>query len=115
MSNKSDFDAITKGFISYLEKSGQLAKLPHLAKEQVQASRVLFDPNLAVVQTVIKLQPQEIKSLQNQLETIFKRPIKITNNINPNLLGGMYIRIGDQIIDLSLKSKINSVKEKLLV
>ncbi len=115
MSKKSDFDTITKGFISYLEKTGQLSKLPNLAKEHIHASRTMFDPNLAIVQTVVKLTSQEIKALQTKLEAIFSRPIKVQNRINSDILGGMFIRIGDQIIDLSLKTQINEVKQKLLV
>ena len=110
---KSDFDVVTKGFIQYLEKTGQLSKLPHLAKEQVQASRSLFDPNLAIVQTVVKLESAELKALQVKLETKFNRPIKIVNRINRNILGGILIRIGDEIIDLSLKNRIKKVKDKL--
>lgn len=110
---KSDFDIVTQGFIQYLEKTGQISKLPHLAKEQIHLSRTLFDPNLAIVQTVIKLDPQEITTLETKLSSIFKRPIKVTNKINRRLLGGLLIRIGDQILDLSLRSKIKAVKEKL--
>jgi len=113
MAQKSDFDDITKGFIQYLEKTGQLSKLPHLAKQQIHASRSLFDPNLAIVQTVVKIDSQDLSEIQKRLEKVFNRPIKAINRIKPKILGGMVIRIGDQIIDMSLKSRIASVREKL--
>ena len=64
---KSDFDVITKGFIQYLEKSGQLHKLPVLAKDHIRLSRTLYDPNLAVVQTCVPLSQVDQKALVTQL------------------------------------------------
>lgn len=112
-SKKSDFDVITKGFISYLEKTGQLSKLPHLAKESINASKTLFDPNLAIVQTVIPLDPKSIGQIEAKLKTVLNRPIKVIAKINKDILGGMLIRIGDQIIDLTLKSRIKNIKHQL--
>jgi len=110
---QSDFDSITRGFIQYLEKTGQLSKLPHLAKEQLNLSRNLFDPNLAIVQTVIKLESKEKAAIRQKLESILDRPIKVKNEINKKILGGMLIRIGDQIIDTSLRSRLKALKQKL--
>jgi len=69
---KSDFDLVTKGFLQYLEKSGQLGKLPQLAKEHIRLSRTMMDPNLAIVQTVIPLTKQEKQTLAAKLEKLFK-------------------------------------------
>lgn len=111
---KSDIDAITKGFLAYLEKTGQLAKLPDLAKRQVQASRTIFDPNLAFVTTVVPLDATESRLLQKKLEQLLDRPIKIKNQLDPRILGGLKIRVGDEIIDMSLKNRLSELKESLL-
>lgn len=111
---KSDIDAITKGFISYLEKTGQLSKLPYLAKEQVQASRTLFDPNLAFVTTVVKLQAKEIDLLKTRLEKLLDRPIKIKNQLDATIIAGLKIRVGDEIIDLSLRHQLGLLREELV-
>lgn len=113
MSRKSDFDLITQGFIQYLEKTGQLAKLPHLAKEQVHLSRTLFDPNLAIVSTVVMLDSSQIVALETKLKRLFNRPIKVKNLLDPQILGGLLIRIGDEIIDLSLKYSLASIRDHL--
>lgn len=110
---KSDFDLVTKGFLQYLEKSGQLGKLPRLAKDHIRLSRTLMDPNLAVVQTVVPLSEAEKKSLSVKLETLFKRPIAIQNRLNQDILGGMLIRLGDQIIDTTLKTRIQELQIQL--
>ncbi len=110
---KSDFDLVTKGFLQYLEKSGQLGKLPQLAKEHIRLSRTLMDPNLAIVQTVVPLTQEEKKSLSTKLAHLFKRPIYIENRVNKDVLGGMFIRLGDQVIDSTLKSRIQELHEQL--
>ncbi len=110
---QSDFDLITQGFIQYLSKTGQLGKLPHLAKESIRASRTMMDPNLAIVQTVVPLSAGEKKSLQTKLESLFKRPINIQNRINKDILGGLFIRLGDQIIDATLRSRLVSLRQQI--
>ena len=112
---KSDFDLVTKGFLQYLEKSGQLGKLPQLAKEHIRLSRTMMDHNLAIVQTVIPLTKQEKQTLAAKLEKLFKRPIYVENRINQDILGGMFIRLGDQVIDSTLKSRIEQLREQLMV
>lgn len=110
---KSDFDLVTQGFIQYLEKSGQLHKLPHLAKDHIRLSRSLYDPNLAIVQSAVPLSPQDKKLLSSKLEHIFHRPITIENRINKDLIAGLFIRLGDQIIDLSVKTRLLRLKDQL--
>jgi F0F1-type ATP synthase delta subunit len=47
------------------------------------------------------------------LETQFKKQIKIKEEINKNLLAGIKIKVNNQVIDYSVKSKIDSMREKL--
>lgn len=110
---KSDFDLITQGFLQYLEKSGQIGKLPKLAKDQIRLSRTIMDPNRAVVQTVVLLTNEEKKALEKKLESVFQRPITIENRVNKDIVGGMFIRLGDQVIDATLKARIEKLQEQL--
>ena len=110
---KSDIDPITKGFLCYLEKSGQLGKLSKIAKDFIRLSRTTVNPNLATVETVVSMTTAEKKSLSAKLQTVFKRPITVDNRLNKNILGGMLIRVGDQVVDVTLQTRLSSLQEKL--
>lgn len=111
----SDFNVITKGFIQYLEKTGQLEKLPALAKEQVQLSRTRFDTNIALVTSAVALDDTQLHNLKARLKSMFQRPITIRPKVDSHILGGMIIRLGDQIVDLSLKSRLKELEEQLTI
>lgn len=62
------------------------------------------------IETVILLSPAQI----SKAKKIVEKRVKITKiiiNINPEILGGFKLKIGDEVWDESLMGKINQVKE----
>jgi F-type H+-transporting ATPase subunit delta len=62
------------------------------------------------IETTIALSPAQVK----RMKKIVEKKVKITKvlvNINPEILGGFKLRIGDQIWDESIQGKIQQVKE----
>lgn len=65
------------------------------------------------IETTIPLSSAQIK----RAKKIVERRVKITKvlvSINPEILGGFKLRIGDEIWDESLVGKINQVKEAIV-
>lgn len=64
------------------------------------------------IETVVPLSPTQIK----RMKKIVEKKVRITKvlvNINPEILGGFKLRIGDGIWDESIVGKINQVKEAI--
>lgn len=55
-----------------------------------------------------------VEKIKTRLEQRFKRKIKLTTHVDPTLIGGGVVKIGDQVIDGSLKSKLNDLSKHLL-
>jgi F-type H+-transporting ATPase subunit delta len=55
-----------------------------------------------------------LEKIKSRLEQRFKRKVQLTAHIDPTLIGGGIVRIGDQVIDGSLKSKLNELSKHLL-
>ncbi len=106
-------DAITRGFIKYLDKTGQLQLLPELARRYLRASKIKFDPHIASIQVPVPLNPTQVANLSDTLGQLFHRPIKVITQIRTDLIGGMFIRVGDKVIDLSLKTKLDTLENAL--
>jgi len=103
-------DTITRGFIKYLDKTGQLQLLPELARRYLRESKIKFDPNVAKVQAPIRLTSIQIEALTDVLSQLFQRPVQVTSGVRPDLIGGIFIRVGDKVIDLSLKTKLDTLE-----
>ena len=106
-------DTITRGFIKYLDKTGQLQLLPELARRHLRESKIKFDPNVAKVQAPVRLTKTQVETLADTLSQLFKRPVQVTPGVRPDLIGGIFIRIGDKVIDLSLKTKLDTLENRL--
>ena len=76
---------------------------------------LLNEENITVaeIETAYELGSKQKEQLSNMLEAQFKKQIKIKEEINTNLLAGIKIKVDNQVIDYSIKSKIDSMREKL--
>lgn len=64
------------------------------------------------IETTISLSPAQI----SKMKKIVEKKVKVTKvlvNINPEILGGFKLRIGDEIWDESIAGKIQQVKEAI--
>ncbi len=53
-------------------------------------------------------------NLQGQLNTLFKADVRMTIDVNPDLIGGFVLRVGDQQYDASLLSGLKRMKRQLI-
>lgn len=65
------------------------------------------------VETVIPLSSTQIKEMKKIVEKKV-RITKVLTNINPRILGGFKLRIGDEIWDQTILGKLNQVKEVIV-
>ena len=104
---------IVSGFLSYLKKTHQFHLLPQLAQEQLRQAKLQLDADTAIVHTALPLSSPQTAKLQTTLSHIFSRPIKVKNHLNPQLIAGLRIKVGDKLIDLSLSTKLEHLYEQL--
>ena len=69
--------------------------------------------NIKIV-TAYKLSAQDLKNVIRKLEIKYKTKFQPEIVIDPALLGGVKIIIGDQVLDGSVKSRIDRLKSSLL-
>lgn len=67
----------------------------------------------ASVESVIPLTDEQLGALSQNLEKITGKQIVLISSINPTLVGGLVVKMGDQIIDGSVKFKLEGMLEGL--
>lgn len=113
MLNPKNLDQISRGILRYLEKTGQINLLPALVETFSRQVKDQTDFQLAHLTTTIPLTDSQLSDLKSALVKLFHQPIKVKSQIDPNLIGGLTIRLGDQLIDLSLKSQLDQLHHQL--
>lgn len=67
-----------------------------------------------VVYSIRKLTEKEHAKIEESVGQRLNSKVILKNYINPNLLAGVRIIIGDTVIDASMQSKLNQLKSQLL-
>ena len=69
---------------------------------------------VAKVKTVVDLKDDEKKSLVLQLEKKYNKKILLEEEIDESIIGGVYVQVGNEVIDGTVKSKIDEMKKLML-
>lgn len=67
----------------------------------------------AVVESAVALSEDQLSSLAEKLSQATGKKIVLENNVNPDILGGLIVKVGDKVVDGSVKMKLNEMKDNL--
>lgn len=68
---------------------------------------------VAMVTSAAPLTDQQLDRLKNVLRGIYNRAISLQVEVDPDVLGGLVVRVGDEVIDGSVASKLARAKQDL--
>ncbi|EPQ57403.1 F1 complex, OSCP/delta subunit of ATPase [Gloeophyllum trabeum ATCC 11539] len=114
---KEPVSDITKNLFSVLSENGRLAETQGVI-EGFNELVAQYKGELTVVVTSANPLPRETLS---RLESTLKqsqaaqqaKSLKITNKVNPSILGGIVVDFGDKTIDLSVQSRVTKLNNLL--
>lgn len=67
-----------------------------------------------IVRTVVPLLDEELKQLKDIFEKKYEKIILFDTQIDKSILGGVYVKVGNDVIDGTVKSKIEEMKDLML-
>ncbi len=102
-----------RNFISLLASKGHLHYLPEILDELNRLSRGGAARRVANITTAVPLTEEEKSALQARLIARFGPDLDFRYNVDPEILGGVIIRIGDKVIDGSIAGRLESLRERL--
>ena len=70
-------------------------------------------PSLAEIASAFPLDDAALATLKADLEARFKARLNVTVSIDPELIGGVRIAVGDEVIDASVRGKLANMAAAL--
>ena len=67
----------------------------------------------AVVYSAFPIEPAALADVIATLETRFKRKLNATLQVQPELIGGIRVVVGDEVLDTSVKARLEQMKAAL--
>lgn len=67
----------------------------------------------ATIVSAQSLTESQLNLLKEKIEKKFKSKVDIKEEVDPELLGGLQIKTGDEVMDYSYRGKIEGLREKM--
>jgi F-type H+-transporting ATPase subunit delta len=83
------------------------------AEELSELAAARRDRYVAHVRTPVRLAPAQEQRLSESLSSLYGRPISLQVELDPDLLGGLVVRVGGELIDGSVSGKLAAARRKL--
>ncbi|WP_375286979.1 F0F1 ATP synthase subunit delta [Sphingomonas sp.] len=102
-------DPVTRNFLGVLAHNRRLGELPAI----IRAFRLLAARHrgevTAEVTSAHPLDGEQVDALKQSLRSRVGREVSVDLSVDPDLLGGLVVRIGSQMIDSSIRTRLNAL------
>jgi F-type H+-transporting ATPase subunit delta len=104
---------VTTALVSMVVGAGRVRDLPAIVGELVERSAAERNKEVAEVRSAVPLSTEQRERLAEALSTATGKQVALKVVIDPSVLGGVVAQIGDTVIDGSVRSRLDQLKQAL--
>ena len=94
--------------------NGRLAALPEIAAQFAARVNEAGGVSDAVLQSAFPLAPEQLGGVLAALERRFGRRLNARVELRPELIGGLRVVVGDEVLDTSVQARLEQMKAALI-
>ena len=110
---KQDFPAEARNFVRVLIANGRLALLPEIHEQFARLKNEREGVLEAEIRSAFPLDNAQINGLVADISRRFKRRVQPRVTVDRELIGGVHITVGDEVIDGSVRGKLADMASAL--
>ncbi|ASK26914.1 F0F1 ATP synthase subunit delta [Neisseria chenwenguii] len=96
-------------FVAVLAEQKRLQLLPEVCAQYQDLALALNNTKSAVIYSAYELTAAQLAELTQMLEKRFNTDLVVTAKVDPHLIGGVKVEVGDQVLDLSVQAKLQAL------
>lgn len=104
---------MASNFLRTVADNGRLRALPEIAAQFRALVNQTKGSSDAVVVSAFDISAQALEELSATLEKRFGRKLHLTVKVDPALIGGIRVVVGDEVLDTSVKARLEQMKAAL--
>lgn len=100
--------------VHLLDRRGRLDLLPAVASELrrlVHRQRGIVE---AVVTSATPLTREEVKAVRERVVAMTGSEVELSEEVDDGLIGGLTVRVGDQLLDASVRGRLERLRDQLV-
>ena len=110
---KSNLTAPASNFLRTVLENGRLSVLPEIAAQFRALKNASSGSSDAVVYSAFPMDGAALADVAATLEKRFGRKLNASVVIDPSLIGGIRVVVGDEVLDTSVKARLEQMKVAL--
>lgn len=99
--------------LSVVLDNGRLAALPEIAAQFQALINARSGVSEAVIHSAYALSDAQLAEVKATLEKRFARKLNASVEVDPSLIGGIRVVVGDEVLDASVKARLQQMKVAL--
>jgi F-type H+-transporting ATPase subunit delta len=103
-----------KRLLSTLVENNRLSCLPEVARQFQQLIHIQSGIAEALIESAFPIDDAELRDVVAALEKRFARKLHATVMVKPELIGGIRVAMGDQVLDTSVAARLQHMKAVLM-
>ena len=108
-----EFSPVTKSLLQLIIKQGRESQLQNIAQEFINKVEDMKGVQRITLTSAIELSSENISNILKSSDLVnHDNKFDVKSIINPEILGGYILRVGDQQVDASVKSKLSKLKKE---
>jgi len=102
---------LTRNFVGTVAANGRARELPAMATAYLAELARRRGETSALVTSAVPLTPQQLQQLTDALRSVLGgSKISIDAQVNPDILGGLVVKVGSRLFDSSIRSKLQRLQ-----
>ena len=97
----------------FIVSAGRGGELPEIVDRFVELAAAEHRRAIAEVRTALALTPEQTERLREALNHATGKEVEVKVVIDPSVLGGVVARVGDVVIDGSVRHRLEQLKEQI--
>ncbi len=106
-------DPLTANFLGVLAQNRRLAQLPNVIRAFNMLAAAHRGETTAEVTSAHPLDDGQVQALRQNLRSRLGRDVAVDLSVDPAILGGLVVKIGSQMIDGSIRTKLNTLAQQM--
>ena len=103
----------SKNLLRTVIDNGRISVLPEIAAQFHVLVNERSGVSDAVIYSAFAIEPTQLGDVVASLEKRFKRKLNATVQVQPDLIGGIRVVVGDEVLDTSVKARLEQMKAAL--
>ncbi len=111
---KGKVNELTLSFLMLITDNKREIHIPGICRNFLELTRKDQNIKSALLTTASEIDSNSIKKIEQLLGKELNATIELSTQINPEIIGGLILRLDDKQYDASVATQLNKIKQKLL-